>query len=300
MGVVIKASGISEQSHASSIDNAVLAARHCMEQAAIDPADIDLLINVGIYRDDNIMEPSIAALIQQRLGLNPDPIKSGFDSRTFSFDLMNGACGFLNAVDVAGAMLETGVYRNVLVVGGDVHPSRQDMPGFPFSSRGGAVLLRFSTDPQAGFGRVQSESTTRQDYFGYRSHGALQDFGDSGRQHGLVLLQPDFQTRFCQRLAQSVGRMLELQAVAPKQIDVLVTSQLESGFPRSLAVAVGLHADAHVVDLYDDMGDPHTAAPMLCLHALQQRGLLVPGQTILFALVGSGIATTCALYRVPA
>ena len=300
MGIVIKATGISGASNASSIDNAVEAARNCLQQSGIDHSQVDLLINIGIYRDDNIMEPSIAALIQQRLELNPDPVKNDIRARTFSFDLMNGACGFLNAVEVAQAMLQAGVYRNVLVVGGDVHPSRGVMPGFPFTGVGGAALLGYCPDEQAGFGPVQALSRTEDDYVGYLCQGVMQDFGSSGRQHGMFHPQPEYQARFCQHLAESVRRFLRAQAASVDQIDMLVTSQIEAGFPAQLATNLELPGAVDIVDAYPELGDPHSSVPIIGMHELQQRGLWQPGKRILFALVGSGIATTCALYRVQA
>jgi 3-oxoacyl-[acyl-carrier-protein] synthase III len=299
MGVIIKASGVSVVSQDSSIENAVQAARNCLEKAGIDGSQVDLLINVGIYRDDNIMEPSIAALIQQRLELNPDPVKADMQARTFSFDLMNGACGFLSAVEVSRSLLQTGVYRNVLVVGGDVHPSRRAAPGFPFASVGGAVLLGNVADDTQGFGAVQAHSRTENEYFGYFGQGAMEDFGVSGRQFAPIVVQPQFALHFSQCLSESVQNFLRRESLRPDQIDVLVTSPIEAGFPAQLAANIGLPASTHVIDIHPELGDPHTAAPMVCVNELMQRGAWQPGARILFALVGSGITTTCALYRVP-
>lgn len=300
MGVIIKASGVSALSHDSSIDNAVQAAHNCLKNAGIEGSRVDLLINVGIYRDDNIMEPSIAALIQQRLALNPDPVKVDMQTRTFSFDLMNGACGFLSAVDVSRSLLQAGAYHHVLVVGGDVHPARRAVPGFPFASVGGAALLGYVADDAQGFGAVRVHSRTENAYFGYFGQGAVEDFGVSGRQYAPVTLQPQYSQHFCQRLSESVQTFLQRESLRPDQIDVLVTSQIETGFPAQLAANIGLPATTHVIDIHPEQGDPHTAAPMVCVNELIRRGVWQPGACILFALVGSGITTTCALYRVPA
>lgn len=299
MGVVIRATGVSDANDMSSIDNAVQAALRCLDGAGVDAGAVDLLINVGIYRDDNIMEPSIASLIQQRLEMNPDPVRDNLNARTFSFDLMNGACGFLNAVEVAAAMLQVGVYQNVLVVGGDVHPSRQALEGFPFSGVGGAALLGYAVDEATGFGPVRVQSRTQDSDIGYGCKGTLADFGESGRRHAVFEGQPGYQQHLCQHLIQAARRFMVEQQIASAEVDVLVTSQVEAGFPAQVAAGIELPASCRVIDIHSDLGDPHTAAPMICLHRLQQNGLLVPGQRVMFALVGSGFATSCALYRVP-
>lgn len=59
---------------------------------------IDLLVNVGVYRDNNLCEPSVCALIQHQLGMCLNPEQAATGSMVFSFDLMNGACGLINAL----------------------------------------------------------------------------------------------------------------------------------------------------------------------------------------------------------
>ena len=46
------------------------AARKCFALAGRKPGDIDMLINVGMYREDNMGEPALAALIQEDIGAN--------------------------------------------------------------------------------------------------------------------------------------------------------------------------------------------------------------------------------------
>jgi hypothetical protein len=49
---------------------------------------------VRIYRDRNLGEPALAALIQDDISANPeDPHKNAHG--TFSFDVANGTCGVL-------------------------------------------------------------------------------------------------------------------------------------------------------------------------------------------------------------
>src|SRR5512137_727990 len=68
-----------------SIKLAVDAALGCLKEVDMPASDVDLLINTGIYRDDNIGEPAIAALIQQGIRANPGVREDGGPG-TFSFD----------------------------------------------------------------------------------------------------------------------------------------------------------------------------------------------------------------------
>jgi 3-oxoacyl-[acyl-carrier-protein] synthase-3 len=94
MGTIIRSTGIcKDPSNLSILDLAESAGEQCIASAGIDKKDIDLVISTGIYRDDNVVEPAMAALIQQRLGIN---LKIDWNHRTFAFDILNGCaaqCG---------------------------------------------------------------------------------------------------------------------------------------------------------------------------------------------------------------
>ena len=93
MGTVIDRLDVTEgrwRTRHSALHLAVASARTCLQRAGRDPDDVDLLINAGIYRDRNLAEPALAALIQEDVGANPeDPHREGHG--TFSFDVANGA-----------------------------------------------------------------------------------------------------------------------------------------------------------------------------------------------------------------
>src|SRR6476646_4144712 len=73
----------------SALHLAVTTAKDCLRRAGLSPHDIDLLVNAGIYRDRNLGEPALAAMIQEDIGANPEDPHAGSHG-TFSFDVMNG------------------------------------------------------------------------------------------------------------------------------------------------------------------------------------------------------------------
>ena len=58
-----------------------------------------MLINAGIYREDSMGEPALAALIQEDIGANLGQPPIGGHG-TFSFDLLNGTCGVITAIQI--------------------------------------------------------------------------------------------------------------------------------------------------------------------------------------------------------
>ena len=116
------------------------AARACLARAHREAGDIDLLINAGIYREDNLAEPALAAMIQEDIGANPGhPPREGAHG-TFSFDVANGGCGVLTALELLDGFVRSGTIRTGLVVASDSAPGASE--SFPFPAVGGAMLVR--------------------------------------------------------------------------------------------------------------------------------------------------------------
>ena len=61
----------------SALHLAVTAAKDCLQRAGCDPGELDLVVNAGIYRDRNLGEPALAALIQDDIGANPEDPHAG-------------------------------------------------------------------------------------------------------------------------------------------------------------------------------------------------------------------------------
>ena len=85
MGTIIKSSYASPDGPQSSIGMAVFAVQNCLKKVGMHVQDVDVLINIGVFRDKNIVEPAMAPLIQQQLGMNLDPVQNDHIHRTTLF-----------------------------------------------------------------------------------------------------------------------------------------------------------------------------------------------------------------------
>lgn len=144
-GIVGRLTGIRNRRYAGSAmlpsDLAAEASRRALDQAGIDPKDLDIIISGGVARD--VEEPATAYIIQEKLGAD----------RAYCFDLVNACNGFISALDVVDAFIATGRCRNGLVAVGDIlsqyitwdtlSPNDLHMSsmGYTFGDAGGAAVL---------------------------------------------------------------------------------------------------------------------------------------------------------------
>lgn len=85
---------------------AAAAAREALDDAGLDAGDVDLIINASGSQEQAV--PDGGPLVQRQLGLG--------DSGIPTFTLHSTCLSFLNALDVAGALIQAGRYARVLIV----------------------------------------------------------------------------------------------------------------------------------------------------------------------------------------
>ncbi|MEV6319096.1 hypothetical protein [Streptomyces sp. NPDC051776] len=310
MATVIKAASIAspEPGHTSGLPGRLAgrAAQDCLATAGLSPDAVGVLVNVGVYRESNMFEPAIGALVQKRAGINLDYLARPVPGAGFSFDLMNGACGVLNAVQVAQALLTTGSTERVLITAADVHPSGRGAQhtDYPYEDLGAALLLERSAEPGAGFGPVRLRNADGgSGAAGYLDTAAM---GLHGRQQITVSRDTGWEERL---LDLSAGLVTEYARA--EQLDLtrvrLVCSRPTADFVSRLAGRLGLdpsQAGGHPQVPGDARGgaaqggdaQPHTAAPVL---GYLQAGAH-PHEHLLFVTAGAGLSAACAIYRPPA
>ncbi len=132
-------------------DLAYKAAKDALEKGKVDPETIDAIIVATITAD--FASPSMAAIVQARLGLNHRDITC--------FDV-NAACtGFVYALQMATALVNTGPYRHILVIGAEVLTKILDYTDrntcILFGDGAGAMIIRQGQPHQKAFFYTASE-----------------------------------------------------------------------------------------------------------------------------------------------
>ena len=276
------------------------AARSCLEHARRQPGDIDMLINAGVYREDNMGEPALAALIQEDIGANPGQPPVGGQG-TFSFDLANGICGVLNATQLEAGFLRSGVIRLGAIVTSDVNPDLKDPRSAPFRPSGGAMLLSWD-DSIAGFTDFYTE--TFPEYEGLFASGLV--WQKRGRLHAsrpatgqsqmVIDEKPGYHDRLVDCAEEATRRFLRRLGMDMGEVDLLVPAPSFQDFLDPLKVRLGIPGD-RVAYVTEGLECAYTTALIAALQAAIKSGRLGEARNTLMLAAGAGITVALALYR---
>jgi 3-oxoacyl-[acyl-carrier-protein] synthase-3 len=274
-----------------------VAARACLRRGHHHAAELDLLVNAGLYKDHNVAEPALASIIQEDLGANlGHPPRFGHHG-TFSFDVLNGGAGVVTAAQLVDAFVGPGNARLGMVVAADADPAPRRTRGFPFAPAGGALLLAHD-DGAAGFERF-----------------ALRTFGEDaalfeafvrwtpragwlrrGRNVLEVHEAPAFATRCVAHAIDVASVVLDDAGLHGGDVDVLVASQYPRGFAHAVARGLGIPTD-RVPAVTGALATAHTAGALGALEAAISTGQFARAREVLFVTAGAGITLGVALYR---
>ena len=123
--------GIKERRHVipdqdTTTSMGVKAARIAIERAGIEKDDIDFIVFATLSPDYYFPGPGV--LVQRDLGIKT----------VGALDVRNQCSGFIYAISVADQYIKSGMYKNVLVIGSELHSRGLDM-----TTRGRSVSVIF-------------------------------------------------------------------------------------------------------------------------------------------------------------
>jgi 3-oxoacyl-[acyl-carrier-protein] synthase-3 len=272
----------------SALHLAVKTAKDCLQQAGREPHDVDLLVNAGIYRDRNLGEPALAAMIQEDIDANPENPHAGTHG-TFSFDIANGTCGVLTALQIVDGFLKSHAIDCALVVASDANPGRGMSEHFPFSPAGAAMLCDW-TDDDYGLERIHWVNVSDE---GENFNATV---GLVDRRNVLRFAESDaVDERFAAAAMQAIDECLRESELRLDDIDAIVAAPARPRYRADLAAHLGVPEERVVVCEDQSM---HTASLAAAFDRVAHR--LQQSDRVLLVTAGAGITAGAALYRMPA
>ena len=268
----------------ASSDLGMQAARKAIEAAGLKPEDIDLII-VATSTPDMVF-PSTATLLQHKLGIAGCP----------AFDVQAVCSGFIYALTVADAMIQSGSATKALVVGSEVFSRILDFKDRTtcvlFGDGAGAVVLEASDVPGILATDIHADG----------KHSAIlcvPGHVSGGSVLGDPVLKMDGQAVF--KLAVGVLEETARASLAKAQlteadIDWLIPHQANIRIMQSTARKLKMSMDKVIVTV-DQHGNTSAASIPLALDHAVRNGTIQKGQTLLLEGVGGGFTWGSVLLK---
>jgi 3-oxoacyl-[acyl-carrier-protein] synthase-3 len=270
---------------------AVRAARKAIEQAKIDPAEIDLLICATVTPDQLL--PSTGCIVQTELGAH----------KAAAFDLAAACSGFLYGLTLANQMIRSGQSRHALVIGAEVltryvdYTDRSTCVIFG-DGAGAAVLAREDGERGILSTRIRSDGRYAEQLFapgggtrlGHSAESiAAGDYFYKMRGNELFKVAVRSMTEVAREVLEESGHKAdEVKLFIPHQANQRITD----------AVADKLKVDPAIV--YSNIeyhGNTSSASIPIALDECVEAGRVSEGDLVLLASFGGGVTWGAVLLR---
>jgi 3-oxoacyl-[acyl-carrier-protein] synthase-3 len=268
---IVKRTGIRSRRHALPherlSDLATEAARAAVEDAGIDPAEVDAVLVASTSQDE--ITPNAAPYVATALGA----------TKANAMDIGAACTAFVTALSVGTSMIEAGRAETVLVIGADVLSRFTDFDdkrtAALFGDGAGAIVL--GNQDGGGIGP-----------FVFGSDAELAEAIIARRDD--PVLRMDGHTTFnaaTAALVSSTRDACERAGVALDDVDLFVYHQANARITKAVAEKLELPME-RVADYIADIGNTSAASIPLALAMAREEDRLHTGDTVLVAAVGAG------------
>lgn len=258
------------------------AAKKCLEQAAIDPQDVDLIV-VGTTSNSHAY-PSAACQIQGMLGIED----------AISFDVAAACTGFVYALSVADQFVRTGKVKKALVIGSDLNSRNLDETDrgtvVLFGDGAGAVLLEASNEQGIISTHLHASADTKDAL-------VLPNAERGNNRSGFIAMQGNATFKLAvKELSNVVEETLAANNLDKSELDWLVPHQANLRIISATAEKLAMSMDQVVVTV-DRYGNTSAATIPVALDEAVRDGRIQRGQLLLLEAFGGGWTWGSALVR---
>jgi 3-oxoacyl-[acyl-carrier-protein] synthase III len=316
----IKQRRYAEKHHETTTTMGAKAADIAIQRAGISKEDIDFIVFATLSPDYYF--PGCGVLVQRELGIAHKEMGA--------LDIRNQCSGFIYALSIADQFVKTGMYKNVLVIGSEMHSM-----GLDFTTRGrnvtvifgdgaGAVVVQPTEKENQGImtTKLHSNGTDAEKlaYINPGSHGGYHfkkmgvdvDFGfppedtyggmfitqhmvDNAQTYPNMEGQAVFKTAVV-KFPEVIMEALKTEGLTPQDIDMLIPHQANLRISQFVQKTLKLRDD-QVWNNIQKYGNTTAASVPIALCEAWQAGKIKEGDLVCLAAFGSGFTWGSALMR---
>ena len=268
---IVKRTGVQTRRRAAPSerlsDMATWAARRALNDAGVEPYDIDLVLVATMSQDE--ITPNTAPLVAHELGAE----------RAGAMDIGAACSGFLAALRLAAGQIETGRADRILVIGAEALTRLLDYDdpktAHLFGDGAGAVVLGADGAGQVGPITLAAD--------GGLGSAITCDFTDR-------VIKMDGHSTYqtaVKRLSEATVAAVARAGLELDEVDLFVYHQANGRIIRAVGERLDLEP-AKVADYVAHMANTSAASIPLTLSLLREDNRLRPGQKVLIAAIGAG------------
>ena len=279
--------GIQERRYAvegqGTSDLAVEAAKNALKDAGMVPEDVDFIILATCTPDYRAQNAS--SLVQAKLGA----------VNAAAFDLSAACSGFIYALTVGKSMIQSGMYKNILVIAAESVSRLLNMKdrntAILFGDGAAAAVLKEVED---GYGIISSFLGTEgvtDDILRINVGGTLHPVTHEAIDNGDVYLKMNGQEVFkfaVKALPKATNSALEAGHLTVEDLDLVIPHQANMRIIESAAKRLRLPMDMFYVNL-QKYGNTSAASVGLALGEAVQEGKVKKGDMLVLTGFGAGL-----------
>jgi 3-oxoacyl-[acyl-carrier-protein] synthase III len=297
--------GIQERRHVRPGDGetttsmGVKAAEKAIERAGISKDDIDFIIFATLSPDYYFPGPGV--LVQRDLGLKT----------VGALDVRNQCSGFVYAISIADQYIKTGMYKNILVIGSELHSKGLDMTtrgrgvSVIFGDGAGAAILSRETDLTKGIlsTHLHSEGQHAEELSliapGMGKRWVTDILHDNNPDDDSFYPYMNGQFVFknaVQRFSEVIMEGLQANQLEVSDINMLIPHQANLRISQFIQQKFRL-TDNQVYNNIQKYGNTTAASVPIALTEAWESGKIKSGDLVVLAAFGSGFTWASAIIR---
>ena len=272
-------------------DMSVIACEKALEAAGMSSQEIDLVILGTVSPDYKL--PSTACVIQEKMDL----------PNATAFDVVSACTGFINGLSVASALIETGQYKNALVIGAEKLSSilnyKDRNTCILFGDGAGAAVLSASQNGSGILSTFLKSDGHGRDLLWIKDGGSANPVSENYPFAGddkITMSGGDIFKIAVKQMCNSAIKVIEDAGITTDDIAVIIPHQANIRIIESIAKRLKISMDKVFVNIHK-YGNTSAASVPIALDEAFRAGRIKPGDYVLMVAFGGGLIWGSALVK---
>lgn len=284
---ITQRTGIKERRISSGENLSVLAtraARQILERAGKKAEEIQLIVVATCTADYGT--PCLACMVQKEIGAD----------NAVAFDITAACSGFLFATSVADKFIRSGVYKNALVIGGELLSKVVDWTDRStcvlFGDGAAGVLLETTGEEEGIMVEELGSQGDDNEVLTNSYTAATNAFNDVPALDKMDFIYMDGRAVFkfaTKKIVESVNRVMEKAGITAEDVKYFVPHQANSRIVEVAASKLKVPYEKFFMNI-EFYGNTSSASIPTALNEMNEKGLLQKGDKIILCGFGGGLS----------